>query len=1118
MRCQNCSAENPQGAKFCIQCATPFRRLCQKCGFENPPEARFCAQCATSLTEDQVGQPSTAVVGPASSGIRVTLDNREPQAIDGERKTVTALFADIKGSTELMRELDPEEARAIVDPVLRLMMEAVHRYGGYVAQSTGDGIFALFGAPIAHEDHPQRALHAALAMQEELRRYADRLRAEGKIPIEARVGVNTGEVVVRTIETGGHTEYTPVGHVTNLAARMQTAAPAGSIAASDATQRLCEGYFEFRALGPTAVKGLDAPVEVYEVVRTGPLRTHFELAAQRGLSKFVGRERELTELKRTLELARSGHGQIVAAVAEAGTGKSRLVYEFKAALPEDCKVLEAYSVSTGKAAAYQPVLELLHNYFGIEANDDPAACRGKVAARLTALDQALNDISPYLFALLGIQDAPDPLAALDPSVRRRRTLEALKRIVLSESLNQPLVVIFEDLHWIDTQTQALLDLLADGIANARVLLLVNYRPEYRHEWAGKSYYSQLGLSPLAQESAEDLLAALLGDAAELRPLKRLVADKSGGNPFFIEELVQGFFDEGVLTRNGGVRMNLPLGRVRIPLTVQGILAARIDRLPSEEKSVLQTLAVLGKDIALKLAQRVTAVPEGELSRICSDLQAGEFIYERPSSAEAAYTFKHALTQEVAYNSVLLERRRVLHERVGNAIEALHATALDHHLAELAHHYGRSANLRKAVHYLGRAGRQALERNAPSEARVLLGRGLELLKELPDDTERAREEIDLLSSLSYALLLSADPGASEREAAAVRARELCERLGDEKSLIKALTDLANLRMNRAELQPVRELAEQAIAFAERVDDRALAAGAHFQLGEILFFLGELDTLREHLERAVQLLGPGPYRNIWETMWAGRSVEWLIRVAALRGYPATALERSREALCAARRSPNPTSLSIALNLDAWLNLLLGDGRKSQERAQELLALATDHDMPLWTLMGNICRGSALAAQGQAEEGIAVLQRARQASAAAPLILFTVLARLAEGYLHGQRPEEGLALVAEGLALVRSTGAGLYGPRLFQTKGELLLLHGAAKAAKAESCFRQAIQIARGQSAKLEELRATISLARLLAKQGHRDEARAMLAEIYGWFTEGFDTADLKDAKALLGELNG
>jgi predicted ATPase len=402
----------------------------------------------------------------------------------------------------------------------------------------------------------------------------------------------------------------------------------------------------------------------------------------------------------------------------------------------------------------------------------------------------------------------------------------LKRIILRESVYQPLVVIFEDLHWIDTQTEALLDLLADSIANARVLLLVNYRPEYRHQWAGKSYYTQLGLNPLALESAEELLAALLGDADELRPLKRLVAGKSSGNPFFIEELVQGFFDEGVLTRNGGVRLTRPLGQVRIPPTVQGILASRIDRLSAEDKGMLQTLAVLGKDIPLNLVRHVTPLLEGELSRIFSDLQSAEFIYEQPSSAEGAYTFKHALTQEVAYNSLLLQRRKGLHECAGNAIEAVYPEALDEHLEEVAHHYGRSSNLRKAVHYLGRAGRQALERSAYAEAQPLLSRGLELLKDLPDDTQRMREEADLQSALGWLLFATGGPGASEREAAFVRAKELCECLGDEARLIRALVDLASIRVSRLEFQAARELAEQAVALTAHSYDPSLLARAHF----------------------------------------------------------------------------------------------------------------------------------------------------------------------------------------------------------------------------------------------------------------------------------------------------
>src|SRR6202790_4171637 len=518
MRCIKCGTESSTSRKFCAACGSPLFSRCAKCGAENAPSSAFCEDCGTALTANAASaaasSPQAASTAP---DIRVTPERPDASTpMDGERKTVTALFADIKGSTELMRDLDPEEARAIVDPVLQLMMSAVHRYGGYVAQSTGDGIFALFGAPIAHEDHPQRALHAALAMQEELRSYADRLRADGKIPVEARVGANTGEVVVRSIQVGGHTEYTPVGHVTNLAARMQTAAPAGSIAASEATQRLCEGYFEFRALGATAVKGLNAPVEVYEVVGVGPLRTHFQLSARRGLTRFVGREREMAALAGALEQAGAGHGQIVAAVGEAGAGKSRLMYEFKATIPNGCKVLEAYSVSHGKASTWLPVIELLKSYFEITDEDDDRRRSEKVEAKARGLDPALAETLPHILRLLGIAGAGASLAMMDARIRRRRTLEAVKRIIIGETLKQPLVVVFEDLHWLDAETQELLNLLVDSVASSRILMLVNYRPEYRHAWSNRTCYTQLRLNPLGGQSADDMLNALLGGDASLQ--------------------------------------------------------------------------------------------------------------------------------------------------------------------------------------------------------------------------------------------------------------------------------------------------------------------------------------------------------------------------------------------------------------------------------------------------------------------------------------------------------------------------------------------------------------------------------------------------------------------------
>jgi class 3 adenylate cyclase len=470
----------------------------------------------------------------AASGTRIAAQDVPGEILDGERMMVTALFADIKGSMELMEDLDPEEARAIVDPALKLMIDAVHSYNGYVVQSTGDGVFALFGAPVAHEDHPHRALYAALRMREEMRHYAEGLRAERGINLQARAGVNTGEVVVRSIHTqGGHAEYTPIGHSTRLAARLQTLASPGAVLISESVRRLVEGYFKLKALGPARMKGANDAVELFEVTGLGPLRTRLQVAARRGLTRFVGRDEELAQMRRALELAREGHGQVVAVIGEPGVGKSRLFFEFKAIAWSGCLVLEAFSVSHGKASAYLPVSELLRNYFRISLEDDARQRREQIIGKVLGLDRSLEDTLPYVFALMGIPEGDDGLAQMDAQIRRRRTQDALKRILLRESLNQPLILVFEDLHWIDGETQALINLLADSIAVARILLLVNYRPDYRHEWGSRTHYTQLRLDPLGSESADLMLTTLLDDSSKLEALKRMIIKRTQGNPFFI---------------------------------------------------------------------------------------------------------------------------------------------------------------------------------------------------------------------------------------------------------------------------------------------------------------------------------------------------------------------------------------------------------------------------------------------------------------------------------------------------------------------------------------------------------------------------------------------------------
>ena len=750
-----------------------------------------------------------------------------------------------------MEDIDPEQARALIDPALRIMIDAVHRYDGYIVQSTGDGIFALFGAPVAHEDHPHRALLAALKMQDDLRRYSARLRETGDSPIEVRIGANTGEAVVRSIRTRElHTEYTPIGHATSLAARMQALAPTGAIAITENTRRFVEGYFELKPLGPTRVKGLSELINVYEVVGLGPLRTRLQASARRGLSKFVGRDTEMAQLDRALELARAGHGQIVAAVGEAGVGKSRLFHEFKIVSHAECVILETFSVSHGKASAYLPLIDLLKNYFEITSDDEERRRREKIGGKVLMLDRTLEDTLPYLFSLLGVAEGGDPLAEMDAGIRRRRTLDAIKRLLLRESLNQPLIAVFEDLHWVDTETQGFLNLFADSIGTARVLMMVNYRPEYRHDWSAKSYYVQLRLNPLGRESADSLLAAMLGSASELDPLKHLIVERTEGNPFFMEETVQAMFESGALVRNGKVSLAHPLSSIKIPPSVKGILAARIDRLSVQEKDLLQTLSIIGKEFPLGLVKRVVERGEDELAPAMSALQLGEFIYEQPAFPDLEYVFKHALTQEVAYDSVLTERRQLIHEKTAIALESMYAQQLDDHLPELAYHFGRSANLEKGFDYVFRAGEQARVNSAYLEAVQNFTRAMELLRLLPEDAARDAREVRLIAILGQTLASLRGVMDPEIHRLTERLEELSERITDPDALYLAIFARWNVEFSRGNPRGAEKMARRLIAMVENPNDTRMASALQL-LGVALIWRGHPVEARVSFERAVEL---------------------------------------------------------------------------------------------------------------------------------------------------------------------------------------------------------------------------------------------------------------------------
>jgi len=1119
MRCAKCGFDNRQGRKFCAQCGTGLNLRCPSCGAENTPGEKFCGECGAALGgEPSAGAQKVSELAPASPGIRVRPEQSDSSAaLGGERKTVTALFADIKGSTELEQDLDPEEARAIIDPALKLMIDAVRRYDGYIVQSTGDGIFALFGAPVAHEDHPQRALYAALRMQEELRRYGGKLQAEGRAPIEIRVGVNTGEVVVRSLATGAtQVEYTPIGHTTNLASRLQSIARTGSIVASEATRKFCEGYFTLKPLGAAKVKGVSEPVEVYEVMGLGPLRTRLQRSAGRGLSKFVGRQAEMDALKRAAEQAKAGRGQIVAAMAEAGVGKSRLFYEFKVTTQAGSMVLETISVSHGKASAFLPVIDLLQSYFKVAGEDDQRTRRAKVTGNVLTLDRSFEDTLPHLFALLGVVEGEDPLAGMDSQIRKRRTLEAIKRILLRESLNQPLMVIFEDLHWVDDETQGFLNLLADSIGTARILMLINYRPEYRHDWGHKTYYTQLRLDPLGKEGADEMLTALVGDGADVRPLKRLIIERTEGNPFFMEETVQVLLDEGALVRDGAaVRLTKALSELKIPPTVQAILAARIDRLPADEKDLLQTLAAIGNEFQLSLVRAVAAKSGDEIDRMLDNLQLAEFIYEQPAAGEVEYRFKHALTQEVAYNSLLQERRKQLHERIAGAIERVFAGQIDDHIVELAHHYRRAGNSAKAIDYLLLAAEQETGRNAANEAAAGLREGLTLLGGIADEAERARREVALQLALAGALAFQS-PAAAGVETAYLRARELCERSGDRAGLFNALSGLCANYSFRAELGRALELCEEILKIAQHGEPNERLS-AHAVAVATLWLLGELSAARRHLMQLLEIAGdvrPGAPQS---DALIGRERMRGAVILALLGYPDQAVQEAREGLAYARQTRIPVLIVVAELFSAFLHYFIRDVGNVRELGEAAFRLANEQGRTAISGAGAALIGWVEAMHGDAARGLEEILRGRALAAEAGnriRSLHDLL--LLDCHLIRGDLEEGLAAASDALAHADRTGERYCASEFNRLKGELLLRQGASQQTAAESAFRTAIEVARAQQARWWELRATVSLARLLAKQGKRDEARATLAEIYGWFTEGFDTADLKDAKALLEEL--
>jgi len=1015
--------------------------------------------------------------------------------LEGERKQVTVLFADIKDSTELIKGLDPEAAQRLLDPALHHMMDAVHRFEGTVNQVLGDGIMALFGAPIAHEDHAMRACYAALAIQASMRDYTEAVRRAHGLEMRVRVGLNAGEVVVRTIRNDLHMDYSAVGETTHLAARMEQLATPGTIRLTAATVRLVEGLVQVTALGPVPVKGLTDPVEVFELVGASAVRRRLQAAVARGLTRFVGRNTEYNAIRQALARAEAGHGQVVALVGEAGVGKSRLVYEVvHAPHIQEWLMLESTSVSYGKATPYFPVIELLKHYVRIEDSDDMRAMRAKVTGQVLTLDDALQDTLPALLALLDVLPDDSPFLKLDPPQRRQRTLEALKRLLLRESQAQPLLLIFEDLHWIDAETQALLDLLVDSLPTARILLLVNYRPEYQHGWGSKTYYTQLRLDPLPPASANEFLQSLLGNDLGLVPLKQLLIARTEGNPFFLEESVRTLVETGVLVgQPGAYRLAQALPTIQVPATVQAVLAARIDRLSPEDKRLLQTAAVIGHEVPLPLLQAIADAPEAALHRSLAQLQGAEFLYETQLFPEREYTFKHALTHEVAYSSILHERRWALHARIVEALERLGPDRLAEQVEYLAHHALRGEVWDKALAYFRQAGEKAIARSAYREAVGYFEQALSTLPHLPETRATREQAIDLRLALRSALQQSGD---LERILASLREAEiLAEALDDPRRRAQVSHFLSHhFRIIGAH--------DQAIAAAQRALALATASGDVILPTLVNNYLGRVYQTQGDYRRALDCLGQtvASLEGAWRHERFGQlllpavsSRAWLAWCHAELGTFADGAALGEEGLRIAEAVDHPASLMFAAWGVGLLALRQGDLPRALSRLEQALSICQEADLPLFFPRVAATLGAAYTLGGRIIDALPLLTQAVEQAPTMETVDFQALCSvpLGEVYLLAGRLEEAHALAEQTLALARENqerGHQAYALRLL---GEIAAHRDPPEVEPSIASYRQALALAEELGMRPLQAHCHHGLGMLYARIGQPEQARMALS---------------------------
>jgi predicted ATPase/class 3 adenylate cyclase len=1062
---------------------------CLKCRSELPVSAKFCLECGESVaagprTETRFTSPESYTPKHLAEKILTS-----KSALEGERKQVTVLFADLKGSMELLADRDPEEARKLLDPVLEHMMEAVHRYEGTVNQVMGDGIMALFGAPLAHEDHAVRACYAALRMQESVQKYADGVRRSEGLSIHIRVGLNSGEVVVRAIDSDLHMDYTAVGQTTHLAARMEQMASPSTTLLTAETLRLAEGLVEAVPLGPMHVKGLAVPVAAYELMGAGRARSRIQVAVLRGLTRFVGRNVEVEQIQRAFDLAHDGRGQICAVVGEPGVGKSRLFYELvHSHRTRDWLVIESRSVPYGKTTSYLPVIDLLKNYFEIHDRDSRGEIRTKVTGKVLGLDRTLETVLPPLLALLDASLGDEAWTALHPAQRRQRTHDAIKRLVLREGRQRPVLLLVEDLHWIDSETQALLDGLIESIPASPLLMLVNYRPEYTHGWGGKTYYTQLRLDALSVETSGDLLDTLLGHDPTLRPLKVLLAGRTAGNPLFLEESVRSLVETRALTgAPGAYHLAQALDTLHVPPSVQAILATRIDRLAPDDKRLLQSASVIGRDVPFVLLSAIAEQEDSALRASLARLQSAEFLYETGMFPDLEYTFKHALTHETTYGGVLAERRRALHARLVEVIERVAADRGTEQIERLALHAFLGEVWGKAFEYLRGAGQRAATRSAFGDAALHFQNALVAGRHLSDAREQLEWTYEILLSRGEALFALSkfeESLASVREAEAIALR-----LADERRLGRIWNRQSMHHWIRSEAVPALALAERTRALPASADDLGLHGPARDMVGRCCFSLGEyrravaefsenLRIVKGELERA---------RFGSNLLLSVSSLYFLTWCHADLGEFSESDARAVEAVRIAEAAANPHSVVAAHAATGYSALVRGDVAHSVETLEKSMSLCLEFQINVWFPLIASFLGYAYALAGRLADAIALQERglAEPGAEKGHRIL-----RLGATYLMAGRSDQSRALAQQAF------DESLHGAQRGQRAWALHLLGDIASAGDpldtetAESRYGEALTLAGELSMRPLVAHCHLGLGKLYRRTGKREQAQEHL----------------------------